>query len=242
MQFQFCQVVFCNLHIIARHVVALEVCHSHEWLLIIHSFIYQFCCGMLMNGIVHLVLHGSEKHLCHLRTWIIVRRGSIDVRHLLIEISFTTTDVSNTLQQFTEVAIPSLLQSFIIHRESLLDILMQSLCCPTTETHSYGRLYTITNSNNDIKIIMRKTTLNLSIPFFTNLQIIFASCLFIQFTILINIGYVIVNILSCSGINLSNEIVSQPHILISKTHIHAHLAILIFIQYYLILLVHIVLH
>lgn len=91
---------------------------------------------------------------------------------------------------------------------------------------------------NDIKIIMRKTILNFSIPFFANLQIIFASCLFMQFAILIYIGYVIVNVLSCSGINLGNEIISQPYILISKTHIHAHPSFIIPIEYQFVFLVH----
>jgi hypothetical protein len=31
-----------------------------------------------------------------------------------------------------------LFQSFVIHREALLDILMQPLCCLTTKANCYG--------------------------------------------------------------------------------------------------------
>ena len=34
----------------------------------------------------------------------------------------TTSYITDTLQQFAEIAISTLLQSFVIHRESLLDV------------------------------------------------------------------------------------------------------------------------
>ena len=78
LQFQLRQIVLGYLHIVARHVVALEVGHTYKRFLVVHTLINQFCCRMLMYGIVHLVLHSSEEELGRLRTWIVVSRCGID--------------------------------------------------------------------------------------------------------------------------------------------------------------------
>lgn len=55
---------------------------------------------MLVHGIVHLILYRGEKQFGHLCPWVIVCRCGIDVRHLLIEIPFTATDVTYALQEW----------------------------------------------------------------------------------------------------------------------------------------------
>ena len=53
-----------------------------------------------------------------------------------------------------EIAVASLFQSLVIHRESLLDILMQSLRSPSTEPHGDGRLHTVSEGDNHIQIVV----------------------------------------------------------------------------------------
>ena len=68
--------------------------------------------------------------------------------------SFATADISDTLQQLTEIAIATLFESLIIHGKSLLYILVQTQCSPTAEACSNLRLHTITKRNNHIQIIV----------------------------------------------------------------------------------------
>lgn len=64
----------------------------------------------------------------------------------------------------------ALLQPLIIHRKSLLDILMKPLSSPATETGSHLRLHTIAQSDNHIKIIVQNTALHLAFTFLPNCQ------------------------------------------------------------------------
>ena len=109
MEFHFRQIVLGYFHIVFSYIIAFEICHSYEWFFIIHTIVYNFGSGVFVNGIVQLVLHGSEKHFCYLVTRVIVRGCSINIRHLLVKVAFTTTNVSDALQKFTEIAIFSLL-------------------------------------------------------------------------------------------------------------------------------------
>ena len=56
----------------------------------------------------------------------------------------------------------------VSHRKPLLNILMQPLCGPSTETHSYGRLHTVTQSDNHVKVVVFYLTLNLSFALLSN--------------------------------------------------------------------------
>ena len=110
--------------------------------------------------------------------------------------------VPNTLQQFTEITIPALLQSLIIHRKSLLDILMKPLRRPSAETHSHLRLNTIAESYDHIEIVVNNISLHLTVAFLANRQEILDSSNRIQFPILENILNMQADILLRSIVNL----------------------------------------
>lgn len=104
-KFRLRQIVLGYLHIVAGHVVSFEVGHAHKRLFIVHTFIDEFRCRMLMHGIMHLVLHCNEKQLCYLCAWVVVGRCGIDISCLLVGISLTTADVADTLKQILEVSV-----------------------------------------------------------------------------------------------------------------------------------------
>ena len=123
---------------------------------------------MFMHGIVHLILNGSKEHLRHLGPWVIISRCCIDVRHLLIEVTLAAADVADTLQEFLEITVAPLLQSLIIHSESLLDVFVQPLSSPATKTYGNGRLYTVAKGYYHIQIVMVNLPLHLSLALLTN--------------------------------------------------------------------------
>ena len=75
----------------------------------------------------------------------------------------------------------------LIHRISLDEILLENGIRPLAETHTPHRIDTITNRDNHIKIIIRNRSYYLSIAFRTNLCIFCTSCLFLQFSYLVNV-------------------------------------------------------
>ena len=79
---------------------------------------------MLVYGIMQLVLHCRKESACEIGAWIIIHRCDVDIRYLLVKIAFRSPNVPNALQHLSEIAITALLQSVIIHRKTLLDILM----------------------------------------------------------------------------------------------------------------------
>ena len=83
-----------------------------------------------------LVLHRGEEQLGHLRSWVVVHRSGIDIRHLLVEVPFAATNVADALELFLEVAVAALLQSLIIQGKHFLNILMQDTGSPATIAYS----------------------------------------------------------------------------------------------------------
>ena len=96
-----------------------------------------------MDGIMQLVLYCGEESFSHLTAWVIIRCSGVNVRNLLIKITLATTDIPNPLQQLTEIAVATLLQPFVIHCKTFLNILMEPLCCPAAETGCHLRLDTV---------------------------------------------------------------------------------------------------
>ena len=136
LEFNLRQIVLGNLHVILGHIVTLEVRHTHKRLFVVHTIVDNFRCRILVNGIMQFVLHSGKEHLCHLIAWVIIRGSCINIRNLLVEVPLAATNIPDTLEQLTEIPIAPLLQPLIIHRKSLLDILMKPLSSPTTETGS----------------------------------------------------------------------------------------------------------
>ena len=99
LKFNLRQIVLGNLHVILGHIVTLEVRHAHKWLFIVHAIVDNFRCRILVNGIMQFVLHSGKEHFCHLIAWVIVRGSCINIRNLLIEIAFTTTNIPDALEQ-----------------------------------------------------------------------------------------------------------------------------------------------
>ena len=123
-----------------------------------------------MNRIMQFVLYSGEEHLCHIVTWVIIRSRSINIGDLLIEVTFATANVPDTLQKLTEIPITALLQSLVIHSESLLDIFVKPLGCPATETSSHLRLDTIPQSDDHVKVVVQNTALHLTFTLLPNCQ------------------------------------------------------------------------
>ena len=109
---------------------------------------------------------------------------------------------------------------------------MQSLCRPSTETHSNGRLNTITKCDNNIKVV-KSNFMRLRFTFYCAML---SGCsefpnnhFFIQFSIFKNAFDVFAYVRFARLIYLYKLRLCQPHILISKAHIHAHFATFILI-------------
>ena len=62
-----------------------------------------------MNGVVQFILHSRKECLRHITARIIVNSSRIYIRHLLIEVALTATDIPDTLQKLTEIAVSALL-------------------------------------------------------------------------------------------------------------------------------------
>ena len=171
-----------------------------------------------MNSIMQFVLYGSKKHLCHTIAWIIVCGCSIYICYLLIKVAFTATNIPNTLQQLSKIAVTTLLQSFIIHSKPLLDILMKPSSSPTAEARRNLRLNTIAQSNNHIKIVVVNITFYMTTTLLTNQQEFLVSSLYCQFFIFIYVVYMLTDILLSCTIYLSQLVLCQPQIFIGKSY------------------------
>ena len=85
---------------------------------------------------------------------VIVDAGCIDFQNLTVEHLFRSTDVTNALQQFFEISTAAqIFQAFVIQRKSLAHIFLQDASCPDTELCASFGFDTITNRNNDVKIV-----------------------------------------------------------------------------------------
>lgn len=78
--------------------------------------------------------------------------------------------IDRFLIDFFKTSRNALLQPLIIHRKSLLDILMKPLSSPTAKASRHLGLYTITKGNYHIKIIVVNATFYLTITLLSNCQ------------------------------------------------------------------------
>ena len=86
--------------------------------------------------------------------WVVVNAGCIDFQNLTIKHFFGSTDVTDTFQQLFEISTAAqVFQAFVIQRKSLAHIFLQDASCPDTELCASFGFDTITNRNNDVKIV-----------------------------------------------------------------------------------------
>ena len=123
---------------------------------------------MLMCRVVQLVLHRCEKPTSEISVGVIVDTGDEYVRHLLIEVPFTASDVTDALQQLSEIAATITLQSFIIKHESLLNKLTKMCRCPLAETSGHLRLNPIAHGNNHVQIVVEHVSPDASVALLSN--------------------------------------------------------------------------
>ena len=89
---------YAEPHPISSYIVTFEISHSYKRLSVVYTIVYYLSCSILMNRIMQFVLYGSEKSFSHFAARVIIRSCGIYVSNLLIKITFTTTNVPNTLQ------------------------------------------------------------------------------------------------------------------------------------------------
>ena len=85
---------------------------------------------------------------------VIVDAGCIDFQNLTVKHLFGSADVPDALQQFFEISTAAqIFQPFIVQRKALAHIFLQDASCPDTELCASFGFDTITNRNNDVKIV-----------------------------------------------------------------------------------------
>ena len=97
-QFVFGKIVLGYFNIIPGYIIPFEICHTNHRFIAIYSFIDYFGSSMFMNRIMKLVLNGGKKLPCHIRTRVIINGSGINIRYLLVKITFGSPDITDTLQ------------------------------------------------------------------------------------------------------------------------------------------------
>ena len=111
------------------------------------------------NGIMKFVLYGCIKIICSIRISIVINAALCkDIGYLLPYSAFAGTDGANSFQQFTEIVFSkscfTLFQAFVIHSKALYHIFLQNTGCPYTELGCLNGVYSVTNGNNGIQIVI----------------------------------------------------------------------------------------
>ena len=107
-----------------------------------------------MDGIMNFILNFFEELDGDFCFWVVVNAGCIDFQNLTIKHFFGSTDVTDTFQQLFEISTAAqVFQAFVIQRKSLAHIFFQNASCPDTELCASFGFDTITNRNNDVKIV-----------------------------------------------------------------------------------------
>ncbi len=86
LQFNFRKIIFRDFHIVFCNIIAFEICHSDIRLFAVNTLINKFCRRMLVNRIVKFVLNSRKKVQRHFRARVVVSRGCINIRNLLVKI------------------------------------------------------------------------------------------------------------------------------------------------------------
>ena len=90
-----------------------------------------------MDRVMQLVYYSGKEYFGHFTARIIISCSGINIRNLLIDVTLAAPNIPDALQQFSEIAVPSLLQPLIIHGKSFLDIFVKPLGCPLVESCSH---------------------------------------------------------------------------------------------------------
>jgi hypothetical protein len=91
-----------------------------------------------MHGVVHLVLHGGKETFRRRGGRVVVKRGGVDVRDLLVEFPLGEPDFPNLLELALEKLVcqrPSVFEALGIHRPSLDGVIFDDLVRPLAELH-----------------------------------------------------------------------------------------------------------
>ncbi|MNT54914.1 hypothetical protein D3C72_1921100 [compost metagenome] len=96
-----------------------------------------------MNGEVKFVLYRSVEHMSGVGLFVIVNTAlREEISDLLIEPSFGCANFADPLNQLFEIVLPeklgALLQTVVVKRESLHQILFQNSSCPNPEFGCIG--------------------------------------------------------------------------------------------------------
>ena len=103
---------------------------------------------------MNLVLYFFEELNRNFCLGVVVDAGGVDFQNLTIKHFFGSTDVTDAFQQLFEIsATAQILQPFIVQRKALAHIFLQDASCPDAELCASFGFDTITNRNNDVKIV-----------------------------------------------------------------------------------------
>ena len=151
----FVQVVLCYHRLFQRGLFSGKCGQSHKFLFSICSRINNLSRCLTMNGIVDLILDFPEKLNRNLCMGIVVDASGVNFQNLSVKNLFRGTDVSDAFQQFLEVsAAAQIFQALIIQGKPFSHILFQNPGCPDTELCATFGLYTITDRDNHIQIVI----------------------------------------------------------------------------------------
>ena len=155
---------------------------------------------MIGNRQVHHILHHLIEEFGTFSLCIIICTTlCINISYLLVVSAFRSADFTDAFQQIVKIILAEVLtlfQTFIIQDITLNDELLQYRSCPYTELGCLIAVHSITNSNDYIKIVEQRSTLNITLSLQLNLLNFSTSCLSLQFTRLINLRNMISD--SCS--------------------------------------------
>lgn len=128
---------------------------AHVWLFRINAFVDNLCRSFSRNGPMHLVLYGLEKEQADVLGRVVINAGCVNISDLLVEAPLRRPNVLNSARQFLEIIkwLIGVLQTLVVHRESLDDVLANTLCCPHAKLHAAMGFDSIPDGNDDIEVV-----------------------------------------------------------------------------------------